>query len=69
MADSDPKLAPHNVESQGFASGSIVGQYDVSAQEKKLLQTQMISNLHSLLVKNTLKNFQRPLKGSFFVSK
>ena len=35
MADSNPKLAPHNVESQGFASGSLVGQYDVSAQARK----------------------------------
>ena len=35
MADSNPKLAPHNVESQGFAGGSIVGQYDVSAQARK----------------------------------
>ena len=47
MADSDPKLAPHNVESAGFASGSVKGQYDVSAQaRKKLPQTQMTSNLH-----------------------
>ena len=35
MADSDPKLAPHNVESAGFASGSVKGQYDVSAQARK----------------------------------
>ena len=35
MADSDPKLAPHNVESQGFGSGSVKGQYDVSAQARK----------------------------------
>ena len=48
MADSDPKLAPHNVESAGFASGNVKGQYDVSAQarKKKLPQTQMTSNLH-----------------------
>ena len=32
MADSDPKLAPHNVESAGFKSGEVKGQYDVSAQ-------------------------------------
>ena len=35
MADSDPKLAPHNVVSQGFGSGSVKGQYDVSAQARK----------------------------------
>ena len=35
MADSDPKLAPHNVESAGFASGNVKGQYDVSAQARK----------------------------------
>ena len=35
MADSDPKLAPHNVESAGFAGGSGKGQYDVSAQARK----------------------------------
>tara|TARA_B100001029_G_C14814327_1_gene314105 strand:+ start:66 stop:221 length:156 start_codon:yes stop_codon:yes gene_type:complete len=35
MADSNPKLAPHNVESQGFSSGSVVGQYDVSGQARK----------------------------------
>ena len=35
MADSNPKLAPHNVESQGFAGGSVKGQYDVSAQARK----------------------------------
>ena len=35
MADSDPKLAPHNVESAGFKGGSVKGQYDVSAQARK----------------------------------
>ena len=35
MADSDPKLAPHNVVSAGFASGSVKGQYDVSPQARK----------------------------------
>ena len=35
MADSNPKMAPHNVESQGFASGIVKGQYDVSAQARK----------------------------------
>ena len=35
MADSDPTKAPHNVASQGFASGSVTGQYDVSAQARK----------------------------------
>ena len=29
MADSDPKLAPHNVESAGFKGGEVKGQYDV----------------------------------------
>ena len=35
MADSDPRLAPHNVESAGFKGGSVKGQYDVSAQARK----------------------------------
>ena len=35
MADSDPKLAPHNVESAGFASGSVKGQYDECSSTKK----------------------------------
>ena len=35
MADSDPTNAPHNVQRQGFASGSVKGQYDVSAQARK----------------------------------
>ena len=59
MADSDPKLSPHNVESAGFASGSVKGQYDVSAPStKKLLQTQILVNLHSLLVKIHKKSFK-----------
>ena len=53
MADSDPRLAPHNVESAGFKGGSVKGQYDVSAQaRKRLLQTVILDNLHSPLVKN-----------------
>ena len=35
MSDADPKLAPHKVVSQGFGSGSVKGQYDVSAQARK----------------------------------
>ena len=35
MADSDPKLAPHNVESAGFESGSVKGQYDVVLKHEK----------------------------------
>ena len=34
-ADSDPTKSPHNVVSAGFASGSVKGQYDVSAQARK----------------------------------
>ena len=29
------KISSHNVESAGFASGSVKGQYDVSAQARK----------------------------------
>ena len=35
MADSDPTNAPHNVVSAGHGSGSVKGQYDVSAQARK----------------------------------
>tara|TARA_B100000212_G_scaffold335811_1_gene308306 strand:- start:70 stop:222 length:153 start_codon:yes stop_codon:yes gene_type:complete len=33
--DSDPTKSPLNVESAGFKSGSVKGQYDVSAQARK----------------------------------
>ena len=70
MADSDPKLAPHNVESAGFKGGEVKGQYDVSAQaRKKLPQTLILVNLHSLLAKKYHKINKDPSKGSFFVSK
>tara|TARA_B100000614_G_scaffold191595_1_gene172614 strand:+ start:2794 stop:2946 length:153 start_codon:yes stop_codon:yes gene_type:complete len=33
--DSDPTKSPKNVESAGYKSGSVKGQYDVSAQARK----------------------------------
>ena len=33
--DSDPTKSPLNVESAGLKSGSVKGQYDVSAQARK----------------------------------
>ena len=35
MADSDPRLAPHNVNTVGGGSGNVKGQYDVSQQARK----------------------------------
>ena len=70
MADSDPKLAPHNVESAGFASGSVKGQYDVSAQARKKAAANTNDKQSPLAAGlNQSKKPQRPLKGSFFVSK
>ena len=70
MADSDPKLAPHNVESAGFASGSVKGQYDVSAQARKKAAANTNDKQSPLRCwLKSIKKPQRPLKGSFFVSK
>ena len=45
--DSDPTKSPLNVESAGLKSGSVKGQYDVSAQPQKILpQTPILISLH-----------------------
>ena len=42
--DSDPTKSPLNVESAGLKSGSVKGQYDVSAQSRKKAAANTNSN-------------------------
>ena len=68
--DSDPTKSPLNVESAGLKSGSVKGQYDVSAQSRKKAAANTNSNQSPLacwLCRESLKILLKTLKKGLFL--
>jgi len=66
--DSDPTKSPLNVESAGLKSGSVKGQYDVSAQARKKAAANTNSNQSPLAAGwESLKILLKTLKKGLFL--